>query len=281
MPAFDTPDPIAVRIDLPVGHARITASDRVDTFVDVQPTNAASKADVSAAEATRVEFTDGRLLIRSTKRWGALSLFGAGYSVDVVVELPTGSTVEAQADWTSFECDGRLGTCRIRTGSDVRVGETGPLDIDTSAGDVTVDRTSGHARVNAGSGEVHLRAIDGPVVIKNTHGRSWIGQASGDVRVNTSSGDIAIDRALGDVAARTAYGSIRIGEIVRGSAVLETSYGDIDVGIREGSAAWLDLGSTEGRVSNSLEPFGGPDKSGESVEVRASTSYGDIKIHRS
>ena len=39
MPTFDTDGPISVTIDLVVGDARITASDRSDTVVEVSPSD--------------------------------------------------------------------------------------------------------------------------------------------------------------------------------------------------------------------------------------------------
>jgi hypothetical protein len=66
-----------------------------------------------------------------------------------------------------------------------------------------------------------------------------------------------------------------------GSVVMETSGGALDLGIREGSAAWLDVSSTYGTVDVSLDTCDGPARSDQTVEVRAHTSYGDIVIHRS
>ena len=51
---------------------------------------------------------------------------------------------------------------------------------------------------------------------------------------------------------------MRLGEVVRGSVVLETKLGDLEVGIREGTAAWLDVNSQFGRVHNALEAADAP-----------------------
>jgi hypothetical protein len=281
MPVFDTPEPISVHIDLPVGDAWIKASDRADTVVEVRPSNDSSKSDVSAAEQTRVEYADGRLLIKAPRSWRRYSFFGPGSSVDVTIELPSGSTLQADAAWTTFRCEGRLGESRFSTAGDIRLDQTGDLDVDTSAGAVTVERAVGHARITTGNGQVRIREVDGPAEIKNSSGGCWVGEATGDVRVNTASGDITIDKAGAAVAARTAYGTIRIGEIVRGSTVLQTSYGDVEVGIRAGTAAWLDVSSLHGRVHNALDAAGPPAQADETAEIRASTSYGNITIRRS
>jgi hypothetical protein len=280
MPVFDTPEPISVQVDLPVGDAWITATDRVDTVVQIRPRNASSKSDVSVAEQTTVEYANGRLLIRAPKSWRRYSFFSAGPSVDVLIEVPSGSSVQAAASWAAFRCEGRLGECQFNTGGAIRLDRTGALDIHTSYGEVEVGQVAGSARVTTSAGKVRLGEVDGTIEVKNSSGECRIGQSTGDVRVNTASGDITIDRALASVAARTTYGDVRIGEVVRGSIDLQTSYGGIEVGVRRGTAAWLELGSRNGRVHNALEASDGPAGSDDTVEVRANTSYGDITIRR-
>ena len=121
-----------------------------------------------------------------------------------------------------------------------------------------MDRATGHAEVTTGSGDVRLRELDGSAVIKNSNGDTWIGAAAGDVRVNAANGSIAVDLAQASVGAKTANGDVRLGEVVRGSVVLETTIGDLEVGIREGTAAWLDVNSRFGSVHNALEAADAP-----------------------
>ena len=80
MPTFDTPEPISVTVEFGVGDLRIVASDRTDTMVEVRPSDPAKKADVTAAEQTRVEYAGGRLLIKAPKSWRQSP--GAGRRVD-------------------------------------------------------------------------------------------------------------------------------------------------------------------------------------------------------
>ncbi|WFF03856.1 DUF4097 family beta strand repeat-containing protein [Micromonospora sp. WMMD964] len=279
MPVFETPEPISVQIELPVGDVWISATDRTDTVVTVRPRDPSSKADVSTAEQATVQYEAGKLLIRVPKTWRRYG-FGSGPSVDVLIELPTGSRVHAESSWAAFRGEGRLGECRIKTGSGIRLDGTGPLDIDSSHGEVAVERVAGSARVKASSGKVRLGAVDGPVEIKNSSGDCWIGRSGGDVRINTAYGDITLDATTASVTARTAYGNLRLGEAVRGSIDLTTSYGAIEVGIRRGTAAWLDVSSKHGRVHNALESTDGPAQTDETVEVRANTAYGDITVRR-
>ncbi|MET8231435.1 DUF4097 family beta strand repeat-containing protein [Micromonospora sp. NPDC005298] len=279
MPVFETPEPISVQIEMPVGDAWIAATDRTDTVVQVRPRDPSSKADVSAAEQTTVEFAAGKLLIRVPKSWRRYG-FGAGPSVDVLIEVPSGSRLHAEASWAAFRCEGRLGDCRIKTSSGIRLDETGPLDIDSSHGEIVVERVAGSARVKASSGKVRIGAVDGTAEIKNSSGDCWIGQSGGDTRINTAYGDITVDASMASVNARTAYGNVRLGRVVRGSIELQTSYGAIEVGVRRGTAAWLDVSSRHGRVHNALETTDSPAQTDETVEVRANTPYGDITIRR-
>jgi hypothetical protein len=62
---------------------------------------------------------------------------------------------------------------------------------------------------------------------------------------------------------------------------LKTAFGRLEVGIREGSAALLDVYSSFGRIHNDLTASEGPQPSDETVQLRARTSYGDIVIQRS
>jgi DUF4097 and DUF4098 domain-containing protein YvlB len=98
--------------------------------------------------------------------------------------------------------------------------------------------------------------------------------------VSSAHGDITIDRAGPQVVARTAYGSVRLADVTRGSAVLKTASGEIEVGIRHGTAAWLDVKSSSGSVRNELEATGGPEGPQETAQIRARTWDGDIVIRR-
>jgi DUF4097 and DUF4098 domain-containing protein YvlB len=281
MPTFDTPEPISVVVDLVVGDVRITATDRDDTAVEVRPSDGSREPDVQAAEQTRVEYAGGRVLIKAPKQ-RHLGLFGKVGSIDVAIGLPAGSHVQGDAAVAAFRCTGRLGECRLKTSTgDIQLDHTDALDLNTGAGTVVVDRVAGHAEVSTGSGRVRLREIGGSAVVKNSNGDSWIGEVTGDLRVNAANGDISVDRAHAGVTASTANGDVRIGGFTRGSAVLKTGFGEIELGIHAGTAARLDVSTAFGRVHNHLDTADGPEPSDETVEIRAHSSYGDIVLRRS
>jgi DUF4097 and DUF4098 domain-containing protein YvlB len=281
MPIFATPEPIDVTVEIPVGGVHVTASDRVDTLVEIVPSDEHDEHDVQAAEQTRVEYADGKLLVKTPKARG-FSYAGRRRSVEVRIDVPTGSQVRGDTGMGEFRFTGRLGECRIKSGAGhVDLDRTGSLHLHTATGNVTVAAVDGEADISTASGTVRIGEIGGGAVVKNSNGPTTIGKVVGDLRMRASNGDLSVAEAAAGVDAKTANGAIRIGEVVRGAVVLKTSMGDIEVGIGEDTAAWLDVNTSCGRVRNSLdESASRPDRS-QTVEVRAHTSFGDITVQRS
>jgi Putative adhesin len=280
MPTFDTPAPISATLDVVVGDVRISAGDGGATVVDVRPSDPANDEDVKAAQRTRVEYANDELLVKAPKLRSWMP-GNAGGSIDVTIELPAGSHVHGAGQLTDFRCAGRLGDCRIKTGiGHIQLDRADTPRLRSGAGDIIMDRATGHAEVTAGSGDVRVRELDAGAVVKNSNGDTWVGTVRGDLRVRAANGSIAIDRAHDTVAAKSANGDVRLGEAVRGSVVLETQLGDVEVGIREGTAAWLDVSASAGKVHNALEAAETPGSTAETVEVRARTTVGEITIRR-
>jgi hypothetical protein len=282
MPTFDTPEPISVTVELGVGDLRIVASDRTDTMVEVRPSDPAKKADVTAAEQTRVEYAGGRLLIKAPKNWRQYTFRGGGESIDVQVELPAGSQLRGETGVAALQCRGRLGECRYKTGiGDIQLDQAGAVQLRTGVGDITVERAGGDAELTTGSGSVRIDGIDGTAVVKNSNGDIWIGRVTGDLRVNAANARISVDQASATVAAKSANGDVRLGEVAHGAVLAQTAFGKVEIGIRDGAAAWLDLNTRYGTVRNDLEAAERPGPGEDAVEVRARTAFGDITIHRS
>ena len=281
MPTFQTPKPITVDVELGVGDIRLDASERTDTVVEVLPTDPDKPGDVTAAEQTRVELAGDRLVIRGPRGWRQWTPRGGRESIDVLIELPTGSQIQGEAGVAALRARGELGAFRFKTGAgDIDVDEAGSVSIRTGAGDIGVGHAAGDLTASTGSGVVRIAAVDGSAVIKNSNRDTWVGRVGGELRVKAANGGISIDRAGATVTVKTANGDIRLGEVAPGAVVAETGFGKIDVGIGEGVAAWLDLNTGFGRVLNDLADSERPDAGEETVEVRARTSYGDITIRR-
>ena len=279
MPNFATPEPISVTVEIGVGEVRITASDRTDTVVEVRPSDEADESDVQAAQQIRVDYADGTLQITGPKR--SFDFSRKTRSVDVSIELPTGSRLSAHLLMGDLHCAGRLGDCRLRTTGNIRLERTGPLHLHTGAGHVTAGDITGNAEISTGIGKIQIGGVEGTAVVKNSNGDTTIDAVTGDVRVRNANGEIRIGHAGAGVDAKTSNGGISVGEVVRGSIALGTAAGDLDIGIAEGTAAWLEVNTGYGHVRNLMDKVTQPDETDNTVEVRARTSYGDVTIRRS
>jgi DUF4097 and DUF4098 domain-containing protein YvlB len=282
MPVYDTPGPIAATVDVHVGDVRITAGDRTDTTVEVRPSDPGREADVRVAKETRVEFADGRLLVKSPKP-RALGMFsGNPGSIDVEIALPAASHLRGDAGVGSFHCTGALGDVKIKTAAgDVRVDHVATLDLHTATGAVAVGTVAGTARVTTASGTLRVGTLGADATVKNSNGETRIGTAAGELSASASNGDIHVDEARAGVTAATASGSVRIGAVHQGTVSLRTAMGSLEVGITRGTAAYLDLHTSFGRVRTDLESATTPAVGEDRVEVKARTNFGDITVFRS
>ncbi|GAA1464880.1 DUF4097 domain-containing protein [Nocardiopsis exhalans] len=265
MPTFNTPEPITADITVVSGNLQIIAGDRTETTVEVRPRIGDKDNDVRAAELVEVDYASGRLEVRDPQPSVLGRVIGRKGMVDITVELPAGSRVHAAGGFGNIRCEGSLG----------------PSELSVSTGNITVDRVRGNAKLTVGHGSIRAEEIDGSAVAKSTSGAITLGQVTGELRANSAHSDITVDRALGPVTARTTHGSVRIGRVPEGSVDVESSYGELEVGVPEGTAAWLDVLSTKGVVRSSLEAAEGPATTERTVEVRARSVWGDILIHRS
>jgi DUF4097 and DUF4098 domain-containing protein YvlB len=284
---FSTPAPIAVALDLYVADVRLIVSDRADTTVDVRPNNPDKAADVKAAENTRVEYDEASrtLSIVSRKPRSRFVNFSSKRpeSIDVIIQLPSDSDVRGEADLGDLAADGVLGTVVFKTGlGAVQLEETGPLNLRNGLGQVSVKGVSGSAEVHAGSGDIRIRAVDGAAQVSNGNGKIRVGEVTGPATVKVSNGSVIVDHALSDITAENSNGEVRIGEVVRGKVSATTKNGSVEVGVRQGSAALLELNTGVGRVYNEIPNADAPaaDEQVERVEIRASTKLGDVTIRR-
>ncbi|GGU99672.1 hypothetical protein GCM10010182_15880 [Actinomadura cremea] len=276
---FDTPDAITAVVETAGGLVRFRAGDRADTMVDVRPSDAAREFDVQAAEETRVEFEAGRLSVK-TPRYKVRSLVGSPPSVEVTIDLPAGSRVEGKSGG-QFRSEGRLGETDLDTVAGfVRLQETGRLKVRAAAGEVSVNRAVGPIEVVSSSAKIWLGEMDGTATLKTSNGDITVGEMAGEARLVTANGDVLVGRSRAELDAKTAHGSVRIGEAVSGSATLETGFGEVEIGVPEGTAAWLEVSSQYGNVRSELEAADDPGGSVEVVEIRARTRYADILVRR-
>ncbi|MDH6628462.1 hypothetical protein M2271_006295 [Streptomyces sp. LBL] len=277
MPSYDTPKPITAVVDYSVGTAWITATDRSDTVVEVHPANPSSDADVKAADETKVTFSGGVLTVKGPRK---RSPFGQVGGIDITVALPAGSALEGTTQVGDFHCAGRLGETRLKTSvGDLQVEETAAARLKSELGMVRLDRATASAEIIA-AGRVTVGTVDGSLTVKNGNGDTELAEVTGVLEVSASNGRIDVGTAHTDVEAKSAHGGIRLDRVTRGKVTLRGSIGDLEVGIPETSAAWLDIHTKVGVLRSTLGSAEGPGDATDTVEVSARTAVGDIHIRR-
>ena len=284
---FNTPTAITVALDLYVADVRIAASDRADTVVEVRPSDPNKAADIKAAENTSVAYDEatGTLSIITRKPRNRFVNFSIKRpeSIDLVIEVPTDSEVRGETEVGDVAALGVLGGFQLKAGvGAVRLAQVGPVSIRSGVGEISIDEVSGAAEVHSGSGVILLGAVDGTADVQNSNGKVRVGVVTGAASVKSANGAVSVDRALSDITASAANGEVRVGEVVRGKVSATSKNGSVEVGVREGSAAWLELNTAVGRVYNELDSAAAPE-AGEpvdKVEIHASTKLGDVTIRR-
>ena len=258
MPTFDTPEPISATIDLGVGDVRITrrrprhhrrrrAPERP---VQRRRTSRAAERDPGrvrgrpaagqGAEAAPVAAPQRRRLDRRHRR--------AARRLERRRQRRVGAT---------SHCDGRLGDCRIKTGLGTIERRAAPtaLHLKSGAGDISVDRATGarrgHRRIRRRA-RARARRQRGDQELQRRHLDRRRRRRRCASTPPTAS--IAVDVASASVVAKTANGDVRLGEVVRGSVVLETRHRRRS---RSASARAPPPGSTSapgaGKVHNALD----------------------------
>jgi DUF4097 and DUF4098 domain-containing protein YvlB len=178
MQTFDTTTPISVVLDIPAGRIQFVATDRTDTTVEVLPANAAKSRDVKAAEQTTVEYDGSVLRIEGLVK---NQILGSSGYVDVTVNLPAGSQVEAKAASAEFRAAGRYGDFSYEgSHGGIELDQVGNLRVSTDAGDVSITRLDGSAEIRTTKGDIRItEAVRGTVVLRTQVGDVSVGAAPG------------------------------------------------------------------------------------------------------
>ncbi|WP_409058774.1 DUF4097 family beta strand repeat-containing protein [Streptomyces sp. SYP-A7185] len=193
MQKFATPAAVQAVLDIPAGRIQVIGADRTDTVVEVRPADAGKSRDVRTAEQTEVTFTDGVLRIQGPEATNRL--VGNAGSVEVTVQLPAGSGVEAKSAAAEFRGVGRLGHVAFDGGhGSVKLDEAAGVRLTGHDADITVVRLNGSGEISTQRGDVHVGEA-----------------ANGTLAVTTQQGDITVVAAQGVSAsldAGTSYGRV-------------------------------------------------------------------------
>ncbi|MEV0000272.1 DUF4097 family beta strand repeat-containing protein [Streptomyces sp. NPDC050848] len=217
MQTFDTTAPVTAVLDIPAGVIRLVAAERGDATVEVRPVDASKGRDVKAAEQVVVGYGDGVLRVEVPE--AKSRVLGNSGAIEVTVQLPVGSRVEAKAAAAELRSVGRLGDVEFE-------GQQGVVELDETAG----------ARLVLQAGDVAVARLGGSAEISTQQGDIRIAEATrGTLTLRTESGGISVGAARGVSAsldAGTTYGRVHNSLQNDGSGDAlsihaTTAYGDI------------------------------------------------------
>ena len=275
--AFD--GPVSVRVDIQIGRVEVVATEREDVSVTVSPSNRNRSGDRSAAEAVRVDRVGDTLVVKGPFK---LNLFGKGDSVDVVLEVPEGTDVAAVVKYGSARLAGRLGTVRAEVPyGELSVGTVEQLEFKGGHGEYRITHVEQDAEIAFKSGTMRVGHVGGRLRLTGSDGPITIDRVGGPAELATSSGGIEVGTMASGATVRAAYGNVRIRDAVRGVVRVDGSYGNVEVGVRRGTAVWLDAVAQHGVVRTDLSADSGPGTGEDTLEVRVRTGYGSINVNRS
>ncbi len=244
---FPTPAPIDLYVE--------SAAGSVDVFADAQ---GETTVDIGGRfpEEVAVELSGQRLTIRPRRRRLRHQ------RLDITVHLPAGSTVEAVT---------------AAAGVTVR-GPIASLEATAASASVSAEDVTGAVSVGSASGSLRAGTVGGPLSFRSASGSLRADKVGGECTASSASGSITIGVVDDDVAASSVSGAVAVREAHRGTVELSATSGSVEVGVRRGTVAWLDVSSVGGRVRSDLTDEGAPTSGAAALTVRARSVSGHVAV---
>ncbi|MFJ5999391.1 DUF4097 family beta strand repeat-containing protein [Streptomyces sp. NPDC092370] len=166
---FDTHTPITATVNIPAGRIRFIAADRTDTTIEVLPADPTKNRDVKTAQQTTIDYHDTVLRIETPAN---NQYFGPSGTVDVTIQLPTGSHVQARTASTEIRGVGKLGNVTLQGAqATAKLDETATAHLTIHTGDITIGRLTGSAHISTRKGDLNItEATHGTLTLHTEHG---------------------------------------------------------------------------------------------------------------
>jgi hypothetical protein len=250
---FPVTGPVRLELRVPNADVSIATGAADSAFV------ALGGGGADDVEVTCVRRGDTDVLTISAKQSG---LFRFRRAVKADVRLPEGSAAVLSAAAGGITCTGPLGAVRVETASaGVRIPSAASVDVVGVSGSVEVGDVAGEASVKTVSGSIEVGDVRGRLVLRTVSGR------------------IDVRGAGSDVEARSVSGRVTLHGVERGVVRVDSVSGAATIGVRRGTAVWLDLDSAAGDVRSDLGPSpDGPADGRPVLELRGRTVSGDLRV---
>jgi DUF4097 and DUF4098 domain-containing protein YvlB len=279
MYTFETPEPTTVVVRTAGGHVTVTAEETQRTTVTLTALNSAGEDAVGEA---RVEQQRDAVVVDIPRRHRG-GLFRPHPSIAIEITCPRGSVLDLRADSADITAQGSFSEAILTTGSgELSIDDvTGTAKLKSGSGAVSAGRAGESLVVNTGSGDVSVDDSGHVATVSVGSGDIRIGAVSGEAVTRTGSGDIEVDRLGGTLLTKTGSGNVVVRRARSGSVKATGASGSITIGVDEGTAAWLDVSTLTGKVSQELDHTEAPTDGQQRVEITAHTVSGDLRVHRS
>jgi hypothetical protein len=270
---FDTPEPVDLRVALPSGNVDVSTHDQPTTEIIIEGDERAAGEEVEVEQRG----SQIRVKIEPRNRWGN------GHDYDVHITVPTSSDARVETASAEVHLGGEYGDVRGNSASgEFTVDVANSVRLETASGEIHVEHLRDDGKFNSASGEINIERCDGSKLeVSTASGEIHVAYAAGDLRANAASGDISIDEVYGDFQAAVASGDVHVEYLHDGEARVETVSGDVDLGVADGTAIWLDIHTMTGDVDVEQEMGGEPEPGQPTLQLRVNTLSGDVHVHRS
>jgi hypothetical protein len=112
----------------------------------------------------------------------------------------------------------------VKTGGGrVKIGSSGPANVETGAGNIEVDKCTGEMRATSGGGNLNFGEIGGNLTAETSGGSVRLGSAQGDVRVITGGGTVELWKVGQGAYVETGGGAMTV-QFVGGRNQFHDSY---------------------------------------------------------
>lgn len=197
--------------------------------------------------------------------------------MDLFIQAPSRMPVSVLSVGGSIKVTGRAGNTEVRTDAGVillkgieapsirtvcsscSVGiieSTGSVSVRTVSGPVLVERVrSPRLFVETETGDQTFRKISGNVALVSKTGNLRVNQLDGALDFTTSEGRVVVDEVRGSLTGHTGTGSIsaKVRQwVFQDKAFLETTSGDIDLGLPRAFNAEIEIRTLTGEASTDL-----------------------------
>lgn len=254
---FHTPGPTSLVLRIPAGEIELEAVEASETRVELSASTLEAESEVRIDVRERGDRYE--IVVEAPRRFFGTEDYRLG------VSAPEGTTVEATTGAADIEARGTFGDFRVTT----------------ATGDVVVQNVAGELEAKTASGDLIAQTVDGPASVQTASGDVILKALAAEGTIRSASGDVVVKEAAAGLRVQTASGDQTIGSVARGEVALQSASGDIEVGIARGSSVYVDAHSASGDMRSEIDLDDEvPGDEGPSIELRATTMSGDVRLVR-